>query len=97
MMMEEFVDRTHFPVTYSEYKEIEAAYLACDEDKDVFCKKWLKSNAPAKINQKRVETLIRMDAERMNMQATIGTLHHRVCELENMLQAYSDFGSTTPT
>lgn len=41
MMQQEFEKLTKVKVTSEEYNVIEAAYMACQEDKQVFCKQWL--------------------------------------------------------
>lgn len=38
MMQQEFEKLTKVKVTSEEYNTIEAAYMACQEDKQVFCK-----------------------------------------------------------
>ena len=40
-MKEEFEARVGLQVTNEEYAKIEEAYMACNEDKDVFCQEWL--------------------------------------------------------
>ena len=59
MMQQEFEKLTKVKVTSEEYNVIEAAYMACQEDKQVFCKQWLKKRrypesveGPACGNQK---------------------------------------------
>lgn len=44
MMQQEFEKLTKVKVTSEEYNTIEAAYMACQEDKQVFCKQWLKKD-----------------------------------------------------
>ena len=44
MMQQEFEKLTKVKVTSEEYNVIEAAYMACQEDKQVFCKQWLKKD-----------------------------------------------------
>lgn len=43
MMMSEFIDRTGFEPTTSEYERIEKAYYDFDGDKDAFCKAFANS------------------------------------------------------
>ena len=43
MMKHEFEDRVGVTVSAYEYANIESAYMACDEDKDTFCKRWVNS------------------------------------------------------
>lgn len=45
MMKHEFEDRVGVTVSAYEYANIESAYMACDEDKDTFCKRWVKEGS----------------------------------------------------
>ena len=49
MMMSEFIDRTGFEPTASEYERIEKAYYDFDGDKDAFCKAFVKDSGEKKI------------------------------------------------
>jgi hypothetical protein len=42
-MKEEFEERVGLKVTNKEYTQIEEAYMAGSENKDVFCQEWLKN------------------------------------------------------
>lgn len=55
MLLEEFVERTGFKPTISEYREIEEAYYTFDGDKNEFCKAFDVQNAIAKRGQKLEE------------------------------------------
>lgn len=45
MLQREFYSRTGIQPTADEWAKIEAAYMACEADKDIFCRLWCKANA----------------------------------------------------
>lgn len=49
----EFINRTGVTVTTEEYATIEANYMACDLDKDAFCRAWCRVNR-ARVNAAKV-------------------------------------------
>lgn len=60
MMMCEFIERTGFEPTAAEYAEIEAEYMGCDVDKDVFCRNWKRNGGIqrlSRIRARRIEEL----------------------------------------
>lgn len=77
MMKSEFMDRTGFEPTESEYRDIEAEYMGCDIDKDEFCKQWKKQGGiqrMMRLRARRIEELEsqlvaeKRDYERMDTQ-----------------------------
>lgn len=47
MTKEEFTTRTGFDPTAAQWQEITASYQQFDwEDKDMFCRRWLRENYP---------------------------------------------------
>lgn len=44
MLKQEFTDRTGYTPTEQEFEEIDALYMATDDDKDTFCMKWKRAN-----------------------------------------------------
>lgn len=62
MLRSEFIERTGFEPTSSEYEQIEKEYMACDENKDDFCKNWKKNggiNRLSRLRARRIEELER--------------------------------------
>ena len=55
MMQQEFEKLTKVKVTSEEYNVIEAAYMACQEDKQVFCKQWLKKDGIRNLLKDRLQ------------------------------------------
>ena len=48
MLIQEFVDRTGYMPTAKEWENINAAYMECEVDKDVFCRAWCNCH-PSKV------------------------------------------------
>lgn len=71
MMQQEFEKLTKVKVTSEEYNTIEAAYMACQEDKQVFCKQWLKKDGIRNLLKDRL--------------AEIKSLNSTIKELEKKL------------
>lgn len=72
MMQQEFEKLTKVKVTSEEYNVIEAAYMACQEDKQVFCKQWLKKDGIRNLLKDRL--------------AEIKSLNSTIKELETIHQ-----------
>ena len=60
MMMSEFIDRTGFEPTASEYAKIEEAYYDFNGDKDAFCKAFIKDGGEKKICKARADEIARL-------------------------------------
>jgi citrate synthase len=75
MMMSEFIDRTGFEPTGNEYREIEAEYMAGDEDKDTFCKRWKKQGGSQRLMRLRAYRI-----EELERQLTLANREHAVAE-----------------
>lgn len=76
MMQQEFEKLTKVKVTSEEYNTIEAAYMACQEDKQVFCKQWLKKDGIRNLLKDRL-------AEIKNLNRTIKELEKKIDTLED--------------
>lgn len=63
MMMREFEERTGFELTTEEYHQIEAEYMACDIDKDEFCKQWKKNGGIERMMRLRAREIEELKAE----------------------------------
>lgn len=57
MMVSEFIERTGFEPTASEYKEIEAEYMGTGADKEKFCKDWKKNSGPQRLMRLRARKI----------------------------------------
>lgn len=64
MMKYEFEERVGVNVTAYEYANIESAYMACDEDKDTFCKRWLEEGGIEKLQGERLERIEKLQVMR---------------------------------
>lgn len=62
MMMSEFIDRTGFEPTASEYEKIEKAYYDFDGDKDAFCKAFVKDGGARKLCKARAAEIDRLNS-----------------------------------
>ena len=76
MMQQEFEKLTKVKVTSKEYNVIEAAYMACQEDKQVFCKQWLKKDGIRNLLKDRL-------AEIKSLNSTIKELEKKIDPLED--------------
>lgn len=47
MMQKEFEELTGVIVSNSEYASIEKEYMSCEDEKRIFCKKWVKNGGAA--------------------------------------------------
>ena len=77
MMQQEFEKLTKVKVTSEEYNVIEAAYMACQEDKQVFCKQWLKKDGIRNLLKDRL-------AEIKSLNSTIKELEKKIDTLEGI-------------
>lgn len=76
MMQQEFEKLTKVKVTSEEYNVIGAAYMACQEDKQVFCKQWLKKDGIRNLLKDRL-------AEIKSLNSTIKELEKKIDTLED--------------
>ncbi len=63
MMKSEFIERTGFEPTADEYREIEAEYMACDVDKDQFCKTWKRNGGIQRLSRLRSARIEELERE----------------------------------
>ncbi len=86
MMKSEFIERTGFEPTASEYKEIEQEYMGCDIDKDKFCKEWVKNGGIQRLSRQRARKIEELE-DQIRIQETehesrIGCLLNQLRALE---------------
>ena len=68
MMMSEFIDRTGFEPTASEYAKIEEAYYDFNGNKDEFCKAFVKNGGEKKICKARAEEIAQLKSQLVEME-----------------------------
>ena len=54
MMQKEFEELTGVIVSNSEYTSIEREYMSCEDEKRIFCKKWVKNGGAAMLAKNRL-------------------------------------------
>ena len=68
MMISEFIERTGFEPTASEYAKIEEAYYDFNGNKDEFCKAFVKNGGEKKIYKARAEEIAQLKSELVEME-----------------------------
>ena len=68
MMISEFIDRTGFEPTASEYAKIEKAYYDFNGNKDEFCKAFVKNGGEKKIYKARAEEIAQLKSQLVEME-----------------------------
>lgn len=67
MMISEFIERTGFEPTASEYAKIEEAYYNFNGNKDEFCKAFVKNGGEKKISKARAEEIEKLKSQLIEM------------------------------
>ena len=70
MMISEFIERTGFEPTASEYAKIEDAYYDFDGDKDAFCKAFVDHNGEKQIYKARAKEIERLNSQMLELEKT---------------------------
>lgn len=68
MMISEFIERTGFEPTASEYAKIEEAYYDFNGNKDEFCKAFVKNGGEKKISKARAEEIAQLKSQLVEME-----------------------------
>ncbi len=68
MMISEFIERTGFEPTASEYVKIEKAYYDFNGNKDEFCKAFVKNGGEKKIYKARAEEIAQLKSQLVEME-----------------------------
>ena len=68
MMMAEFIERTGFEPTASEYAKIEEAYYDFNGNKDEFCKAFVKNGGEKEIYKARSEEIAQLKSQLVEME-----------------------------
>lgn len=90
MMKHEFEDRVGVTVSAYEYANIESAYMACDEDKDTFCKRWVKEGGIKKLQAERLTQVEKLQEQNKCLRIQIDSLYQEIDELKARLDAELD-------
>lgn len=91
MMKHEFEDRVGVTVSAYEYANIESAYMACDEDKDTFCKRWVKEGGIKKLQAERLTQVEKLQEQNKCLRIQIDSLYQEIDELKAQLDAELDW------
>ena len=86
MMMSEFIELTGFEPTGDEYSEIEAEYMNCNEDKQVFCKNWKKNGGIQRLCRLRVARIDELERQLRNKDRDIENRNHEIIELKSSIK-----------
>lgn len=101
MMMSEFIDRTGFEPTASEYAKIEEAYYDFNGDKDAFCKAFIKDGGEKKICKSRADEIARLRGQmletEMQFKKDVADRDRRIEELTADLDRELEWKPSTGT
>ena len=86
MMKSEFIERTGFEPTETEYREIEAEYMGCDIDKDEFCKAWKKQGGIQRLMRLRARRIEELEAELVKEKNDYDRMDAQYCTKINELK-----------
>ena len=87
MLKKEFIERTGFEPSDSDYKLIEQQYYAFDGDKDAFCKKWMDENGVQKLYDNAVSKITQLEFRLGDARGEIVKLEKRINKLEKWTPA----------
>lgn len=91
MMKSEFIERVGFEPTAAEYAEIEAEYMGCDIDKDLFCKEWKKNGGIQRLMRLRARRIEELEAELAKEKADYDRMDAQHCErITKIHQSYKN-------
>lgn len=68
MMISEFIERTGFEPTASEYAKIEKAYCDFNDNKDEFCKAFVKNGGEKRIYKARAKEIAQLKGQLIEME-----------------------------
>ena len=86
MMESEFIERTGFEPTATEYAEIEAEYMGTDVHKDQFCKEWKKKGGVQRLMRLRARRIEVLEAELAKEKADYERMDVQHCKRINEIQ-----------
>lgn len=97
MMQYEFENLIGLKVTPQEYSEIESSYMACDDDKQTFCKRWVKEGGLEKLHEARLLHIENLKTKVKELNQTNEILRKENANLKDQLDASLDWKPSTGT
>lgn len=87
MTQQEFTARTGFFPTEAQFAEINAAYMASDDDKDTFCRRWIRLNGVAKASKENTATIATLERK---LQKVYDSLDEYIFKHNDILDTLND-------
>ena len=78
MMKKEFEELTGVIVSNSEYASIEKEYMSCEDEKRIFCKKWVKNGGAAMLAKNRLAEIERLNAQVLALKNEASALREKL-------------------
>lgn len=78
MMQKEFEELTGVIVSNSEYASIEREYMSCEDEKRIFCKKWVKNGGAAMLAKNRLAEIERLNAQVLALKNEASALREKL-------------------
>lgn len=78
MMQKEFEELTGVIVSNSEYTSIEREYMSCEDEKRIFCKKWVKNGGAAMLAKNRLAEIERLNAQVLALKNEMSALREKL-------------------
>lgn len=78
MMQKEFEELTGVIVSNSEYTSIEREYMSCEDEKRIFCKKWVKNGGAAMLAKNRLAEIERLNAQVLALKNEVSALREKL-------------------
>lgn len=84
MMQKEFEELTGVIVSNSEYTSIEREYMSCEDEKRIFCKKWVKNGGAAMLAKNRLAEIERLNAQVLALKNEVSALREKLDQSTEM-------------
>ena len=78
MMQKEFEELTGVIVSNSEYASIEKEYMSCEDEKRIFCKKWVKNGGAAMLAKNRLAEIERLNVQVLALKNEASALREKL-------------------
>ena len=82
MMQKEFEELTGVIVSNSEYASIEKEYMSCEDEKRIFCKKWVKNGGAAMLAKNRLAEIERLNAQVLALKNEASALREKLDKVQ---------------
>lgn len=82
MMQKEFEELTGVIVSNSEYTSIEREYMSCEDEKRIFCKKWVKNGGAAMLAKNRLAEIERLNAQVLALKNEVSALREKLDKVQ---------------